>query len=261
MSAVSVATWNVNSLRARLEHVLRWCEESSPDILALQETKVENADFPAAELAAAGYQALYHGQKSYNGVALLARNEGTLLTTAIDDLEDPQCRVLGASYAGITVLNLYVPNGSEVGSDKYAYKLRWLDALIPYAARLNQQQPLVIVGDFNIAPEDRDVHDPAAWEGQVLVSAPERERLQALQALGFVDLFRCFDQPEKSYSWWDYRAMAFRRNRGLRIDLILANAAARAAAVSCEIDRAPRTWERPSDHTPVVARFEVQATG
>ena len=253
----AIATWNVNSLRARMDHVLRCCEQWQPDIVALQETKVRDEDFPLADIEAAGYRALYAGQKSYNGVAILSREEGQAVTTDIPGLDDPQRRVLGARFGDWLVLNLYVPNGSEVGSEKYAYKLRWLDALVEYTAELEQQQQqFVILGDFNIAPEDRDVHDPEAWQGKVLVSDPERERLARLLKTGFVDVFRTFEQPERSYSWWDYRAGGFRRNRGLRIDLILASTRTAQCCTGCEIDSQPRSWDRPSDHAPVIATFE-----
>ncbi len=254
---MKIATWNVNSLKARLPHVLRWLTEQQPDVLALQETKTVDENFPVTELHEAGYQAVYAGQKTYNGVALLSRMPVTDIVTDIPGLDDPQRRVLGAALGGVRVLNLYVPNGSEVGSDKYAYKLGWLDRLTGLVeAELKAHERLVVLGDFNIAPEDRDVHDPQEWRGKVLFSEPEHAALRRLLALGLSDVFRRFEQPERSFSWWDYRAAAFRRNLGLRIDLILASPALAERCASCVIDKVPRGWERPSDHTPVVAEFD-----
>lgn len=251
-----VASWNVNSLRVRLAHVRSWLEETQVDVLALQETKIPDADFPREAFAELGYYAAFSGQATYNGVALLSRVEPADVTTEIDAFEDPQRRVLAASCGPVRVVNLYVPNGQSVGSDKYEYKLAWLDALRRHlAAELERHPRCVVVGDFNIAPEDRDVHDPAAWEGRVLCSEPEREALGRIMQLGFSDTFRLFEQPESSFSWWDYRAAAFRRNRGLRIDLILASPELAACCTDSRVDIEPRRWERPSDHAPVVAEF------
>lgn len=256
-----VATWNVNSLRVRLPHLLRWLDESGVDIVALQETKVQDGEFPASQIQAAGYECLYRGQKTYNGVALLSRGRGADVVTELPGAADPERRVLGATYGRLRVLNLYVPNGASVGSEKYRYKLDWFDRLNTYLAELCcSDAPLLVLGDFNVAPEDRDVHDPAVWAGQVLVSEPERECLRRLMALGFCDLFRKFEQPPASYSWWDYRQGAFRRNHGLRIDLILANPQTAARCRACVVDRAPRTWEQPSDHAPVVADFDFDTS-
>ncbi|MGA3157493.1 MAG: exodeoxyribonuclease III [Steroidobacteraceae bacterium] len=231
---------------------------SNPDVVALQETKSPDEKFPFAELAAAGYHSTFSGQKTYNGVALLARSAPSDPVTDIPNHTDPQRRVLAASYGALRVIDLYVPNGQTVGSEKYQYKLRWLAALEPWlAAQLARHPQLVVLGDFNIAPEDRDVHDPAAWAGSVLVSEPERAALRRLEALGLIDVFRKFEQPPASFSWWDYRAAAFRRNNGLRIDLILASQALAAACTSCTIDKEPRRVERASDHTPVMAVFEI----
>ncbi|NNL99837.1 MAG: exodeoxyribonuclease III, partial [Gammaproteobacteria bacterium] len=223
-----------------------------------QETKVTDEQFPLDDLAAAGWHVLYAGQKSYNGVAMLSREPGELLATGLPTYEDPQRRVLAARYGDWTVLNLYVPNGSEVGSDKYRYKLDWLDALIDYTGTLlEESDKLVILGDFNIAPEDRDVHDPAKWAGSVLVSEPERERFRALLELGLTDTFRQFEQPEAVFSWWDYRAAKFRRNHGLRIDLVLASESAAGLCSGSTVDIEPRRWDKPSDHAPAVARFSA----
>ena len=253
---MKIATWNVNSLRVRLPHVLQWLAAAQPDVLAIQETKTVDEQFPVAELEAAGYSAVFAGQKTYNGVAILSKSPATEVVTGIPGLDDPQRRILAATLDGVRVVNLYVVNGAEVGSDKYAYKLDWLAKVTAWLQQQAATYPkLVVLGDFNIAPQDRDVHDPAAWGEGILCSPPERAALQTIQALGLQDTFRLFEQAEKSFSWWDYRAGGFRRNHGLRIDLILASQALVAVCQSCVIEREPRTWEKPSDHTPVVAVF------
>jgi exodeoxyribonuclease-3 len=255
---LKIATWNVNSLRVRLPQVVNWLEFHQPDILALQETKISDPDFPSAALEATGYQAVFAGEKTYNGVAVLSRQPAAEVVTDLPGLADTQRRVLGATIAGIRVLNLYVPNGQAVGTDKYTYKLTWLAKLADYLREQLIAHPrCVALGDFNIAPEDRDVYDPAAWAGQVLCSEPERLALRHLLELGLVDTFRLFEQVPASFSWWDYRAVAFRRNQGLRIDLILASPALAHACKACRIDKATRALERPSDHAPVVAEFAV----
>ena len=253
-----IATWNVNSLRVRQPQVLQWLKDAQPDLLALQETKVTDDQFPEADFLAAGYQAVFSGQKTYNGVAILSRVTCADVLRDIAGLEDPQRRVLAASVGELRLINLYVPNGESVSSDKYRYKLAWLDKLTSWVTtELQHNDNLVVVGDFNIAPEPEDVHDPVAWEGSVLYSPPERAAFQNLLDLGLCDSFRRFDQPEKSFSWWDYRMNAFRRNLGLRIDHILASKPLCKALVSCHIDKTPRSWERPSDHAPVVAEFDL----
>jgi exodeoxyribonuclease-3 len=255
---VRIATWNVNSLRVRLPQLLDWLAANSPDVVALQETKSPDEHFPHAELAAVGYHSTFSGQKTYNGVALLARSAPTDAVTDIPNHTDPQRRVLAATLGAVRVIDLYVPNGQSVGSEKYQYKLGWLAALEGWLGEELARHPqLVVLGDFNIAPEDRDVHDPAAWAGSVLVSEPERAALRRLEALGLVDVFRQFEQPPASFSWWDYRQAAFRRNHGLRIDLILASRALAARCTSCTIDKEPRRAERASDHTPVTAEFAI----
>jgi len=255
---MQIVTWNVNSLRVRLPQLLEWLAANQPDIVALQETKVPDAEFPAAPLGAAGYQVVFNGQKTYNGVALLARSPPTQPLLGIPEFEDPQRRVLAVSCGELRVVNLYVPNGQAVGSEKYEYKLRWLTALHAWLRVELQQYPqLVVLGDFNIAPEDRDVHDPQAWDGSVLVSAPERAALADLMQLGLSDVFRRFEQPPQSFSWWDYRAGSFRRNHGLRIDLILASAALAPRCSASRIDRLARSGERASDHAPVIAVFDI----
>lgn len=256
-----IATWNVNSLRVRLPHLLDWLARTAPDIVALQEIKLTDEQCPVAELNAAGYRVLVSGQKSYNGVALLAREEGREVVTDLPGLDDPQRRVLGATFGPLRVLNLYVPNGQEVGSDKFAYKLAWLEHLRDYLrVQLAEHRLLVVLGDFNIAHEARDVHDPAAWEGRVLFSAPERMAFAGLLDLGLVDTFRLFAQPDRSFSWWDYRLHAFKRNLGLRIDHILASRELAPLVRNCAVDKAPRALERPSDHAPVVVDIELSLT-
>jgi exodeoxyribonuclease III len=255
---VKLATWNVNSLRVRLPHLKDWLEANPVDVVALQETKIPDADFPREQIEALGLHAAFFGQRTYNGVALLARSPLEDISMGIPGFEDEQRRVIAATVGGLRVVDVYVPNGQTVGSDKYEYKLRWLAALRDcVAAELARHPNLVILGDFNIAPEDRDVHDPKAWEGSVHVSEPERAALRSLLDTGLEDCFRRFEQPEKSFSWWDYRMMAFRRNAGLRIDLVLASRALVQKCDACHIDKAPRRLERPSDHAPVVASFDI----
>ena len=253
---MKIATWNVNSVRVRLAQVLDWLARHTPDVLCIQETKVIDADFPAAEFGAAGYHAVFTGQKTYNGVATLTRLPAGEVVTEAVGLDAGQRRFLAATIAGVRVVNVYVPNGERVGSAKYAYKLEWLQALGDWlTAELKRHERLALVGDFNIAPEDRDVYEPKLWRNQVLFSEPEREALAKLLALGLVDLFRRFTPDAGHYTWWDYRAGAFRRNQGLRIDHILASPLLAARAKSCVIDREPRGREKPSDHAPVVAEL------
>jgi exodeoxyribonuclease III len=253
-----VASWNVNSLKVRLPQVLDWIGKHSPDVLGLQETKLGDASFPAAAIREAGYEVSFSGQPTYNGVALLSRAPQHDVTTALDGLDDPQRRVLGATVDGIRVLNLYVPNGQAIDSEKYLYKLSWLASLRShFEAELARNPRIIVMGDFNIAPDDRDVHDPAEWAGKVLCSEPERAALARLIELGFVDTFRLFEQPEGIYSWWDYRAAAFRRKRGLRIDLVLASHELAGRCKRSWVDIEPRRNERPSDHAPVLAEFDI----
>lgn len=255
---MKIASWNVNSLRVRLEHVRRWLDAERPDVLAIQETKTKDEDFPVAAFGEAGYEVVYSGQPTYNGVAIASRTAPESLQTELESYDDEQRRVLGATIDGIRVLNLYVPNGQSVDSDKYVYKLDWLRALHRQLEHdLARYEHCVVLGDFNIAPEDRDVHDPEEWAGKVLCSEPEREALNNILKLGFVDTFRLVEQAEGHYSWWDYRAAGFRRNRGLRIDLVLASNALSEACRTARIDVEPRRWERPSDHTPVLAEFFI----
>ena len=253
---MKIATWNVNSLRVRLPQVLEWLEREQPDLLAVQETKTVDPDFPVAAFSEAGYRTVFSGQKTYNGVAIVSKDAVEDALTDPADLEDPQRRILAATCGDLRIIDLYVPNGSEVGSDKYAYKLDWLGKIRSFiAAELALHPQLVVLGDFKIAPEDRDVHDPEAWLEKILCSTPERQAYQSLLDLGLSDAFRLFEQEEASFSWWDYRAAGFRRNLGLRIDHILVSPALREACHSCRIDKAPRKLERPSDHAPVIAEF------
>ncbi|MFN2309657.1 MAG: exodeoxyribonuclease III [Gammaproteobacteria bacterium] len=255
---MKIATWNVNSLRVRLPQVLQWLDNEQPDLLALQETKLTDDQFPEADCLAAGYHVVFAGQKTYNGVAVLSRAPVSDIVSEIPGLDDPQRRMLAVTYGDLRLINLYVPNGESLESVKYQYKLDWLDKLHAWLnSELQQHAHLAVVGDFNIAPADADVHDPIAWQGSVLCSEPERAAFQRLLDLGLCDSFRRFDQPEKSFSWWDYRMNAFRRNLGLRIDHILASTALCETCAVCRIDKQPRAWERPSDHAPVVAEFTL----
>ena len=255
---MKIATWNVNSLNVRLGHVREWLGSASPDVLVLQEIKQVTEAFDTEAFAADGYQSIASGQKTYNGVAVACRGTPTDAVTDFPGFDDPQRRILATTIDGVRVINLYVPNGQSVGSEKYEYKLGWLAALHEFlTAELATHEHLVVLGDFNIAPEDRDVHNPEQWGDGILCSPAEREALKGFISLGLVDVFRQFEQKEKTFSWWDYRAAGFRRNAGLRIDLILASTALAEKCTACYIDREPRTWERPSDHTPVVAEFEL----
>jgi len=250
---MKLATWNVNSLKVRLPQVLEWVGKHRPDILCLQETKLEDVNFPATAIGDAGYHALFTGQKTYNGVAVLSRAKGDDTVTAIPGFDDPQKRVLAATIQGTRVVCVYVPNGEAVDSEKYRYKLRWLAALRAWiASELRGFQRLAVLGDFNVAPENRDVHDPVLWDGKVLFSGPERDAFNDLLATGLKDSFRLFAQPENSFTWWDYRMNAFRRKMGLRIDHILLSAALASSCTESTIDAEPRGAERPSDHAPVV---------
>lgn len=254
---MKIATWNVNSMKVRLPHVLEWLSACDPDVLVLQEIKQLTEVFPADELATAGYRSIANGQKTYNGVAVVSKQKPRDPDFEIPGLDDPQRRVLATTVGDARVIDLYVPNGSEVGSDKYAYKLGWLSALRDYlASQLQQHENVVVLGDFNIAPADEDVYDSEKWGDGILCSPPERAALRKLLDLGLSDVFREFDQPEKSFSWWDYRRAGFQRNAGLRIDLILTSPAMTERCTTSYIDKEPRAWERPSDHTPVIAEFE-----
>ena len=250
---MKIASWNVNSLNVRLPHLLRWLDEAKPDVVALQETKLEDPKFPEDALLELGYRSQYCGQKTYNGVAIVSRLPfAGECVNAIPGFDDPQKRVLAATVGDVRIVDLYVVNGEAVGSEKFEYKLRWLAAVREWLrAELAAHPNMVVLGDFNIAPDDRDVHDPKRWRDKILCSAPEREALQSLLDLGLHDSFRLFHEDGGHYSWWDYRLAAFQRGWGLRIDLALVSDALKARCVAAGIDTEPRGWERPSDHTPV----------
>ena len=249
---MKIATWNVNSLTVRLPQVLDWLAAHPVDALVLQETKTTDDKFPFAEIEAAGYRVRAFGQKTYNGVALLSRVDADDVVHNIPGLDDEQARVITGTVAGVRVIGAYMPNGQAPDSDKFVYKMRWLDALHAFVQdEMTRHPSLVLLGDYNIAPEDRDVYDPVAWAGQIHCTPQERAQFQRLIALGLVDAFRLFEQPPKSWSWWDYRNLAFRKNQGLRIDHILLSESLRTRVSACEIDKLPRKNERPSDHAPV----------
>jgi len=252
-----IASWNVNSLKVRLDQVINWLDHTGTDVLGLQETKLVNDKFPAEALAEAGYRVVYSGQPTYNGVALISRQDLVDPEFAIPHFEDEQKRAIAATVNGIRVINLYVVNGQEVGSDKFSYKLRWFEAMTAWVKdELSRHGRVVVMGDFNIAPDDRDVYDPEAWHEKILCSTPERDALKNLLDLGLHDSFRLFDQPEGTWSWWDYRAAMFRRGLGLRIDLVLISETLKEHCTTSFVDKEPRRNERPSDHAPVVAEFK-----
>lgn len=277
-SSIRLAAWNVNSIKVRLPHVIAWLEsqekaQSPIDALCLQELKLTDDKYPHHELEQAGYLSLTNGQKTYNGVAILVRKaslsamstdpQTTFLKASknIPNFTDEQQRIVAATISfketqAIRIISAYVPNGQDPASDKFQYKMDWLQALQVWLRdELKANTRLALLGDFNIAPEDQDVHDPKAWEGQNLVSPQEREQFQKLLALGLHDSFRQFEQAPKSYSWWDYRMMAFRRNAGLRIDHVLLSNALREKCMASTIDKTPRGWEQPSDHAPVIVEI------
>ncbi len=250
---MKLATWNVNSLGVRLPQLLDWLAAHQPDAIVLQETKLTDEKFPQAEIEAAGYRAEWFGQKTYNGVALLTKTAATDVVRNIPGFDDPMARVITGSVEGVRIVGAYFPNGQAPGTDKFEYKMQWLHGLRDWLREELARHPkMVLLGDFNIAPDDRDVFDPVAWAGQIHCTDEERDHLKKLIGLGLVDAFRLFEQAPKSWSWWDYRNLAFRKNQGLRIDLILVSEALRASVQSCSIDKAPRKNERPSDHAPVV---------
>jgi len=255
---MQIATWNVNSLSVRLPQVLAWLAANPVDALCLQELKLTDDKFPHDALKEAGYEAAAFGQKTYNGVAILSRHPLRDVVRNIPGFADEQARVIAATVSSLRVIGAYFPNGQAPGSDKFAYKMAWLQALRSWVQdELTRHPRLVLMGDYNIAPEDRDVHDPVAWAGQIHCTPEERAHFQALLGLGLTDAFRLFEQPPKSWSWWDYRNLAFRKNQGLRIDHILVSAALKGAVKSCVIDKLPRKNERPSDHAPVLVEIEL----
>ncbi|RUM93748.1 MAG: exodeoxyribonuclease III [Thiothrix sp.] len=254
---MKIASWNVNSLKVRLPHVIDWLEANQPDVLVLQETKLQDENFPLEEINAAGYHVVFSGQKTYNGMALISKLPAENIVTDVPGLDDPQRRILGANVGNLRVLDLYVVNGQELESEKYDYKLDWLSKVTEFISKdLINNQNYIVLGDFNIIPEDADCYDSNVWHDRIFCSDPEREALQKIIQLGFKDSFRLFDQEDNTFSWWDYRQVAFRRNRGLRIDLILASNALAEICQSSFVDKKPRKLERPSDHAPVVAEFD-----
>ena len=254
---MKIATWNVNSMNVRLPHVVEWLQSHEPDVLVLQEIKQLTEKFPTEALQEIGYHSIASGQKTYNGVAVISKTPATDPVTDFPDLDDPQRRILASTVGDVRVIDLYIPNGSEVGSEKYEYKLNWLKSLRNFLeAEMQQHENVVVLGDFNIAPADADVHDPEKWGEAILCSPLERQALGKLFSLGLTDVFRKFEHPERTFSWWDYRAAGFRRNAGLRIDLILTSNSMTARCKASYVDKEPRAWERPSDHAPVVAEFD-----
>lgn len=255
MRPFKIVSWNVNSLRARLPHVVDWLEQNQPDVLALQELKMEDKDFPVEIFKELNYHVSFSGQKAYNGVGIISKSP--IKNPAMPDL-DEQRRILAVTIEGIRIINVYVPNGEAVGAEKYKYKLNWLKNLKNYLkTELAENPKLIVLGDFNIAPKDEDVYEPDLWRGRILFSEPEKAALKEIEELGLLDSFRLFPQAPKSFSWWDYRTAAFRGNRGLRIDLILASEALKSQCDSAAIDSTPRAWERPSDHAPVVLTLRL----
>lgn len=253
---MKIATWNVNSLKVRLPHVLDLLSKRRLDVLCVQETKTEDANFPRTDFESVGFHAVFSGQKAYNGVAIFTRTPVDNVAVDIHKFDDEHRRVLAATLGDTRFICAYVPNGQSVDSPKYEYKLRWLAAFERWlAAELATHPKLAVLGDYNVAPEDRDVYDPVRWAGEVLCSPPERAAFKKLLDLGLKDSFRLFEQPDKSYTWWDYRLNGFKRNLGLRIDHILVSPALASACTRCEIDLEPRRLERPSDHAPVIAEF------
>ena len=255
---MKIATWNVNSIIARLPLVLRWLEKEQPDFLCMQETKCSDDKFPSLELKAAGYDCVLFGQQSYNGVAIVSRHSCAKVARNFpEDTPESQSRLLAADLNGIRILNVYVPNGQSVGSDKYQFKLKWMSRLREFLDQnYDPNSPVLLCGDFNVAPEERDVHDPRLWQNRILFSEPEKAALQHIKDWGFTDTFRMHTQEGGHYSWWDYRAGGFRRNLGLRIDHVWVSAPLRERSLKTWIDKETRGWERPSDHAPVVAEFE-----
>ncbi len=255
---MKITSWNVNSLKVRLDQVLDWMNANQPDVIGLQETKLTDENFPEKAIQEAGYHSAFTGQATYNGVALLSREPAEDVRADITGFDDPHRRTIAGTYNGVRVINLYVVNGKAVGDEKYEWKLQWLEAVTRWIAEeAKQHEKLVVIGDFNIAPEDRDVHDPEAWHEKILCSTPERTALQNMMGLGLTDTYRMFEQPERVYSWYDYRQMAFRRKMGLRIDLVLASKAMAEKCTASDIDLEPRRNERPSDHAPVSAVFSL----
>ncbi|MDP3561390.1 MAG: exodeoxyribonuclease III [Legionellaceae bacterium] len=257
---LKIASWNVNSLKMRLDQVLSWIETTEVDVLALQETKTIDPNFPLQVFQTLGFHVAYSGQPSYNGMAIISRTPLHDIVTDIPEFLDPQRRILAVTVNNMRVINLYVPNGSTVNSEKYIYKLNWLEQVTQYIQdEMKKYAHVVVVGDFNIAPNDCDVHDPEEWIGSVLVSPAERAALKNILDLGFHDSFRQLNPTDPQYSWWDYRAASYRRNRGLRIDLILLNQNLMTKCVESSIDSGPRQHAQPSDHAPVLVSLQMES--
>jgi exodeoxyribonuclease-3 len=255
---MKIATWNVNSILARLPNAIRWLDAVQPDVLCMQETKCADDKFPAHIFKEHGYNCITFGQQSYNGVAIVAREICDTAHRGYPGEDDArQARLVATAAGGIQIVNVYIPNGQMVGSEKYRFKLDWMKRLRSFFdTHYDNNIPVLLCGDFNVAPEERDVHDPRLWQGRILFSEQERAALQEIKTWGFVDAFRLHTEGAGHYSWWDYRAGAFRRNHGLRIDHIWVSQPLAARNKNTWIDLEPRTWERPSDHAPVVAEFE-----
>jgi len=254
---MKIVSWNVNSLKVRLNHVLEWSKKNSPDVLAIQETKLTDEKFPKSEIESAGFHVVYSGQPTYNGVAIISSTPAKDIITDIDGLDDPQRRILAATVDDIRIINLYVVNGSEPESEKYQYKMDWLEKVTNFIENQTQEyENVIVLGDFNIAPDERDVWDAEYWRGKILCTDKERKKLNNILDLGFDDSFRLLHDDAGHYSWWDYRMAGFQRNLGLRIDLILTNEPMSEMLTAAYIDKVPRGWERPSDHTPVIAEFD-----
>lgn len=254
---ITIGTWNVNSVRSRLDHLRSWLKTNKIDILCLQETKVQDLEFPKHAFTELGFKTEFTGQKSYNGVCILYKNHTELFCKDLEGLEDDQKRIIAINQKESLFINVYVPNGSALGSEKFRYKILWLDAFYSWISeKCKEFENIFILGDFNIAPCDLDVHDPEEWRDKILCSEAERDYIEKLKSLGFIDLFRMANKDLKAFSWWDYRAASFRRDRGLRIDLILARTKQKLN-FNCWIDPLPRGWEKPSDHTPVLAKIEL----
>ncbi len=255
---MKIATWNVNSILARLPHATRWIKAVQPDVLCMQETKCTDDKFPVEAFSQMGYCTTIFGQQSYNGVAILTRNDcADVQRGNYEDQEGAHARLLAATVNGIRIVNVYIPNGQSVGSEKFEFKLDWMKRLRAFFDHNFQRDtPVVLCGDFNVAPEDRDIHNPQLWQERIMCSQAERTALDEIKRWGFTDTFRQHHEEGGHFSWWDYRAGAFRRNMGLRIDHIWVTRPLLAGSKNTWIDVEPRTWERPSDHAPVIAEFE-----
>ncbi len=253
---MKVVSWNINSLRRRQDRFLAWLETTQPDIVCLQETKCTDEQFPVLDLKAAGYYSAFHGQKSYNGVAIISKTEVNDVRAAMcDEEDDPQARVIAATIAGVRVYSIYAPNGQAVGSPAYDYKMKWYGRLRNCLQRETRREPLLVCGDFNVAPKDEDVYDPALWRGAIMCSDGERQAFEELCGIGLVDTLRLHHPETGLFSWWDYRMLSFPKNRGLRIDAVLTSKSLAKKCIATGIDREMRKGKEPSDHAPIWAEF------